>query len=266
MISTRPPIALQLLRDPHDFGSLTFESGRLVNSATSRVYPMVNGIPVLLDGNALGPQNAKYQQMYDWICGGYDIASVVGNVLTFGKLARLRRLLAATAAIQPGQCCLFTSIGTGADLPYLAERVPLESVTLVGLDLSMGMLRRCQRHLRAVRETSLLVQANAERLPFAANVFDVAVHVGGINFFDDPAEAVREMVRVCRPGSLVLLADETKKVVERDYRRTPLIGKYFKDAPADFDPRSWVPTGATGVTYETLAGGKCYMLTFRTAA
>jgi len=88
--------------------------------------------------------------------------------------------------------------------------------------------------------TSLLVQANAERLPFADRTFDVVFHVGGINFFDQPAVAVREMVRVARAGALILIADETKVVVEKNYQRSPFTRAYFKDAPTDFSPRDWV--------------------------
>ena len=168
--------------------------------------------------------------------------------------------------LKSGQCCLYTSIGTGADVPFLAEQVPLQSVDLVGLDLSMGMLKRCRKRLRAFPETSLLVQGNAERLPFSDQSFDVVVHVGGINFFDQPAVAVREMQRVARPGALIVVSDETKEVVTKNYKRSPFTRAYFKDASTDFNPRSWIPDGAVNANYEEVWDGKGYIMTFRAAA
>ena len=263
---TNPHRLFSLLRDPQDLGSLELEGDQLVNRASQRFFPVTNAIPVFVSAGELGPQNRKFQGMYDWMSHGYDLAMGVGDFFYRGKIAAFRRRLAGALALQAGQRCLYTSIGTGADVPFLAEQVPLPSIDLIGLDLSMGMLKRCQKRLRAVADTSLLVQANAEHLPFAAQTFDVAVHVGGINFFDDPAGAVREMQRVAKPGALILIADETKEVVTGNYQRSPFTRSYFKDAATDFNPRSWIPDGAVDAHYEEVWEGKGYCLTFRAAA
>ena len=148
-------------------------------------------------------------------------------------------------------------------LPYFAEQVSLEKIELVGLDLSMGMLRRCRARIRPYEATSLLVQANAERLPLADHSFDVVLHLGGINFFDQPAVAVKEMVRVAKAGAFILIADETKIVVKKNYQRSPLTRSYFKDAPLDFSPRDWSPPGVSDPIYEEVWDRKGYMLSFR---
>ena len=261
-----PPNLLSLLRDPHDLGALQLDGDHLVNRANQKRFPIVDSIPVFVESGELGPQNRKFQRMYDWMSHVYDIALNVGGLFYRGKLAQLRRRLATTLALKSGQRCLYTSIGTGADVPYLAEQVLLPSIELVGLDLSMGMLNRCRKKLRALADTSLLVQANAEHLPFADRCFDVVLHIGGINFFDDPALAVREMQRVAKPGALILVADETEKVVTKNYQRSPFTRAYFKDAATDFKPRSWIPDGAVNANYEEVWDGKGYILTFRAAA
>jgi ubiquinone/menaquinone biosynthesis C-methylase UbiE len=154
-------------------------------------------------------------------------------------------------------------VGTGADLPYLAEQVDLRSIEWIGLDLSRGMLRRCQARLRSLGGTAMLVQANAECLPLADRSFDVVLQVGGINFFDHPAAATEEMVRVAKEGARILIADETNKVVRRSYRKNPLTRAYFQDAPDPVDPRGWVPSRAREVQYEEVFDGRGYLLSFR---
>jgi ubiquinone/menaquinone biosynthesis C-methylase UbiE/uncharacterized protein YbaR (Trm112 family) len=258
-----PARMLALLRDPVDLEPLDLDGDRLVNRASQRSYSIVDSIPVLLDPAELGPQNLKFQKMYDWMSRGYDFSQKVGDLFLRGKITKMRRDLAAQLAFKPGVRCLYTSIGTGVDLPYFAEQVPLEQIELVGLDLSMGMLRRCRARLRAYPETSLLVQGNAERLPLADRSFDIVLHVGGINFFDRPDVAVKEMVRVAKPGALILIGDETKDVVTGNYQRNPFTRSYFKDAPLNFRPREWVPAGVSDPTYEEVWGGKGYLLTFR---
>jgi ubiquinone/menaquinone biosynthesis C-methylase UbiE len=108
----------------------------------------------------------------------------------------------------------------------------------------------------------LLVQANAERLPFADQTFDVVFHVGGINFFDQPTVAVQEMTRVAKAGALILIADETKDVVKNNYQKSPFTRAYFKDAATNFSPRDWVPPGIRNPVYEEVWKGKGYILTF----
>jgi ubiquinone/menaquinone biosynthesis C-methylase UbiE len=254
---------LSLLRDPLGLDPLELDGDHLVNRGSQRSYPIIEGIPVLLDQADLGPQNRKFQGMYDWMSYGYDLAQKVGDLFYLGKITQLRRQLAVRLRLKPGDRLLYTSIGTGVDLPYFAEQVSLERIELVGLDLSMGMLRRCKRRIAPHPETSLLVQANAERLPLADRSFDIVLHVGGINFFDQPALAVKEMLRVAKPGALILISDETKLVVQKNYQRSPFTRSYFEDAPTNFTPRDWVPGGVSDPTYEEVWGGKGYILTFK---
>ncbi len=195
---------------------------------------------------------------------GFDVADRMGNLLTGGVIAKGRRQLALRAALQPGDRCLYTSIGTGLDLPFWAEQVSLKTIELVGLDLSIEMLRRCQAKLHPYLETSLLVQANAERLPFAGSSFDVVFHCGGINLFDRPALAVEEMLRVARPGARVLIADETKQVVKTQYQKyNPFTRASCQGIPTDFDPKRWVPDGVVNPNYEEIWKGRFYILTFK---
>jgi SAM-dependent methyltransferase len=76
-----------------------------------------------------------------------------------------------------------------------------QGASVVGLDLSAGMLRHA---VRAGHETGLavpLVQADAGRLPFADGSFDLACSAfGAVPFVTDSAAVMREVTRVLRPG------------------------------------------------------------------
>jgi ubiquinone/menaquinone biosynthesis C-methylase UbiE len=261
---TMPANLLSLLRDPIGLAPLELDGEALVNLAAQRRYSINDSIPALLEQADLGPQNLKMQNMYRWMARGFDWSDRLANLITRGSLIKYRRLMASKLGIKAGDRLLYTSIGTGLDMPFLGEQVSLDAIELIGLDLSREMLKECQKKLRRHEKTCMLVQANAERLPLADGVFDLVWHVGGINLFDKPAVAVREMIRVARPGAFIMIADETKAEVKNQYQKNPLTKPYCKDMPTNFDPREWLPSEINRPQYEELAKGRVYVLTFRT--
>ena len=120
----------------------------------------------------------------------------------------------------------------------------------------------CQANLRRWQFQADLFLGNAESLPFADESFDVVFHVGGINFFNDRAKAIREMIRVAKPGSLLLISDETEKHVKEVYERQPGSGWKNRKAPVSA-PIDLLPPEVEDVHLEELRGGDTYLLTFR---
>ena len=123
-----------------------------------------------------------------------------------------------------GANVLYVSIGTGKDFNYIPANVDAKSLQLVGADISMGMLRRAQKVWSRKLNLSLL-QCAAEDLPFADNSFDIVFHVGGINFFTDKTRAIAEMLRVAKPQTLLMIADETQDFIENQYQKNALTKK-----------------------------------------
>ncbi|MDQ6851020.1 MAG: class I SAM-dependent methyltransferase [Actinomycetota bacterium] len=71
----------------------------------------------------------------------------------------------------------------------------------VAFDLAAGMLRHARDGARSSGIEVPLVQADAQRLPFRDEVFDVAFTAfGALAFVADSAAVMREVVRVLRPG------------------------------------------------------------------
>jgi ubiquinone/menaquinone biosynthesis C-methylase UbiE len=249
------PWSLSLLCDPETHAPLLMADRALIEPESNRHYPIREGIPVFLQ--AATGLNRKYQTMYDRLAPGYDLAERL--VRWVSRVPDYRLEYIAELEIAAGARTLEVSIGTGANLRYLRS-----DIEFFGLDLSWGMLRRCQRNLKNWKLSAQLFQGEAERLPFRDASFDCVFHVGGINFFNDKAGAIQEMIRVARPGTKVVIVDETEKVVTGAYRKNPFTSRYFEgQGQAAFCPVDLVPRGMQDVQARQFADGKLYCLTFR---
>ncbi len=249
------PHILDLLCDPETHAPLASSPGQLDNQANGRCYPVRSGIPVFVS-EATG-LNRKYQTMYDKLAPGYDVAERLYHFFTRKKSYRLEYI--PELEIQPGDRVLEVSVGTGANLAFLPR-----DIVFFGLDLSPGMLRKCHSKLHRLPFPAALFQGEAEHLPFRSEAFDCVYHVGGINFFNDKAAAIAEMIRVAKPGSKIVIVDETEKVVREQYQKNPTTRRYFAGVDGEVScPVDLVPVEMSDIHARQIAQGKLYCLTFR---
>jgi SAM-dependent methyltransferase len=109
--------------------------------------------------------------------------------------------VADAARIQPDQRVLDVACGTGVLARVAADRVgPAGAV--VGVDLNDGMLAVARRKAPSITWR----QGRAEALPLESNGFDAVVSQFGLMYFDDRRAALREMLRVLRPGGRLAVA------------------------------------------------------------
>jgi ubiquinone/menaquinone biosynthesis C-methylase UbiE len=246
---------LSMLCDPDTRYPFELDGNTLRNTATGRIYPIRDGIPLFVS-TVTGP-NLKYQAMYNRIAPGYDLAERIYSWLS--RKPDFRREFLNELEVPEGSRVLEVSVGTGANLRYLPD-----NVDFYGIDLSWGMLHRCQKNLKRWNRRAHLFHGEAERLPFRVEAFDCVFHVGGINFFTDKARAIKEMIWVARPGAKILIVDETEKVVQKDYLRNPFTKKYFENgSEASHCPIDLVPKEMAEIKVREIANGKLYCLTFR---
>jgi SAM-dependent methyltransferase len=123
-------------------------------------------------------------------------ADVAGAPLGF-EVECLGYELKQVPSVPEGGLVLDAGCGTGR---YAAAwRTLFPSATVVGVDLNGGILRDGQVSPGALHP----VNGNLESLPFASNTFDVVMSRGVIQHTTNPARALQELVRVCRPGGLL---------------------------------------------------------------
>jgi ubiquinone/menaquinone biosynthesis C-methylase UbiE len=99
----------------------------------------------------------------------------------------------------PHSLLLDVATGTGR-LPDALFAIPFYEGEIVGLDLSRAMLHEASRKLHAHREQWTLLHHPSVPLPFADDTFDAVASLEALEFMPDRRAALREMVRVLRPG------------------------------------------------------------------
>lgn len=108
------------------------------------------------------------------------------------------------------------------------------------------------------------MHCNAEDLPFADNIFDVVFHVGGINFFSDRQKAVNETPRIAKPGTKIMIADETADFIRKQYRKSIFTRSYFQDSDFDLSQiENCIPDAVQEKKAQLLWDNRFYCTTFR---
>ena len=238
----------------------TFQRGRKeLTDGLGAIFPLRNGYPNFLAGQKLTGLNHKFQRLYDRIG---QVAGILERF--FGLFAPVDHLCdewLQGLQINPGDRVLEVSVGTGRNLRYLPAHA-----RYYGMDISSGMLDRCTVNARRWGMRVNLCQANAECLPYCDNSFDSVFHIGGINFFNDRGRAIREMIRVARPGARIVIIDTTEKELQNQYRKIPFARQYFCDADIDrtrlYAPAQFVPEEIRDIEVRLIADGARYRLSF----
>jgi len=117
-------------------------------------------------------------------------------------LRQMRRELLAGA----GGRVVELGAGTGVNLDLYPEAV--EDLVMVEPDPHMA--KRLRAKLGEARRAASVVEAPAERLPFADSSFDTAVATLVLCTIPDPAAALAEAARVLRPGGRLLFVEHVR--------------------------------------------------------
>lgn len=145
----------------------------------------------------------KVRSMFAAIAASYDLNN---RLHSFGRDQAWRRVAVRLARVAPGDAVLDMACGTG-DLTEAFSRTPAGEV--VGGDFTAEMLDRAR-----VKATKLPEDrrpryelADAMKLPFPDDRFDVLSIAFGIRNVTDPEKALHEFRRVLRPGGRLVILE-----------------------------------------------------------
>jgi ubiquinone/menaquinone biosynthesis C-methylase UbiE len=94
-------------------------------------------------------------------------------------------------------------IGTGT-ANYLIQ-LAASGLDCTGLDIGLKMLFLARKKAQAKGLKLDLVAGTSEELPFPNAQFDLVLSITAFEFFPDPARAVQEMMRVCKPEGRIVV-------------------------------------------------------------
>ena len=149
------------------------------------------------------PKEAMRDYWEQAVCG--DVYAV-GDTLAGQLAAQARTRYALEPYIRPfalfdghDKRVLEVGVGMGADHAEWAKSRPAR---LVGVDLTAAGIELTRQRLLLMGLSSELLTADAEKLPFPDDTFDIVYSWGVLHYTPDTERAVSEVYRVLRPGGV----------------------------------------------------------------
>jgi ubiquinone/menaquinone biosynthesis C-methylase UbiE len=161
-----------------------------MNAPTATLHREAAAVPVDLAG-------VKARQQHMWASGDY---AAVGT-----RLQIVGEELCEALDLRAGQRVLDVAAGNGNVSLAAARRW----CDVTATDYVPALLERARERAQAERFDMTFREADAEALSFADGSFDVVVSTFGVMFTADQDRAAAELVRVCRPGGKIGLANWT---------------------------------------------------------
>lgn len=145
---------------------------------------------------SLDKKRVDVAAMFDGVARRYDLFN---SVLSLGLVHRWRRATVAAVAPRQGQRILDLAAGTGTS----SASFTVSGAYVVASDISLGMLRQGRQQQPAID----FVAGDALALPFPDHTFDGVTISYGLRNVEDTSAALREMLRVTKPGGRVVIAE-----------------------------------------------------------
>lgn len=167
----------------------------------------------------------KSRQQVAWASGDY---SVIG-----ARLQIVGESLCEALDLRSGEKVLDIAAGNGNATLAAARRW----AEVTSTDYVPELLERGRERAMANGLAVEFQQADAEALPFKDASFDVVVSTFGVMFTPDQDKAAKEMLRVCRTGGRIGMANWTPESFIGQVFKT--IGKHIPPMPGVGSPALW---------------------------
>ncbi|WP_353082531.1 demethylmenaquinone methyltransferase [Tessaracoccus lapidicaptus] len=146
------------------------------------------------DRATLDKRRADVQRMFDAVAHRYDL---MNSIMSLGQDRAWRRATVDAIAPRPGEHVLDLAAGTAKSSAAIAER----GARVTAADLSYGMLHEGRANFPFLD----FVNADGMALPFEDDTFDAVTISYGLRNIEDTTAALREMLRVTRPGGRLVV-------------------------------------------------------------
>jgi SAM-dependent methyltransferase len=168
----------------------------------------------------------------------------------FGRIARSYAPGAAEfiarLSLQPGDRVLDVACGTG-NLSIPAAR---RGAQVTGIDIAPNLIEQAQDWARAEGLTIQFEEGNAEQMPYPDAAFDTVVTMFGAMFAPRADQTAAELVRVCRSGGRIAMANWTPDgFIGQMFK---IVGKHVPPPPGVPSPLLW---GSEATVAERLGTG-----------
>ncbi len=167
----------------------------------------------------------KESQRQTWASGDY---AMLGTTLLI-----ISELLCEAVDLRSGQRVLDVATGSGNTALAAARRF----CDVTGVDYVPALLERGRERAAAERLEIVFCEGDAENLPFPESSFDVVLSTLGVMFAPDQEKAASELLRVCRLGGKIGLANWTPDSFVGELFR--VFGRYVPPPPGLLPPALW---------------------------
>jgi demethylmenaquinone methyltransferase/2-methoxy-6-polyprenyl-1,4-benzoquinol methylase len=152
----------------------------------------------------------KVAGVFHSVAKNYDI---MNDLMSLGIHRLWKHFAITVSGVRPGQHVLDLAAGTGDLALKLAKQVKQEGIVVLA-DINESMLNIARERLtnQGMVGNVEYVIADAERLPFSENEFDVITIAFGLRNVTDKMAALNNLYRVLKPGGHVLILEFSKPV------------------------------------------------------
>ncbi len=169
----------------------------------------------------------KVAEVFHSVAARYDI---MNDVLSGGMHRLWKRFTIELSGVRLGNTVLDIAGGTGDLSRKFSSLVgPTGEVVLADINASMLKVGRDRLLDKGVASNIRFVQADAEKLPFPDNYFDVVTIAFGLRNVTHKEDALRSMLRVLKPGGRLLVLEFSKP-------SNPLLSKFYDAYSFKFMP------------------------------
>lgn len=178
-----------------------------------------------MNANTPEMESIKARLKATWMAGDYGL---IAKSIETGAEEFIARL-----ALKPGTRVLDVACGSG----NLAIPAARSGAVVIGVDIAPNLIEQARARAEYENLTVQFDEGDAEQMTYPDASFDEVVSMFGVMFAPHPELAAAELVRVCRPGGRIAMANWTPAGFGGQVFK--IIGSYVPPPPGIPPPAQW---------------------------